>query len=52
MRIAFTMDDLSICPHLSLPHGYIPASVAESVVRALGHHKVNGVNAFANFLAA
>jgi len=48
MRIAFTMDDLPIYPHRALPHGYTPASVAESVVKAFGRHKVNGVYAFAN----
>jgi peptidoglycan/xylan/chitin deacetylase (PgdA/CDA1 family) len=48
MRIAFTMDDLPIYPHLALPDDYTPASVADSVARALERHEVSGVYAFAN----
>ena len=48
MRIAFTMDDLPVYPHLGLPEGYTPASVAESIIEGLDRHKVGGVYAFAN----
>ena len=48
MRIAFTMDDLPVYPHLGLPQGYTPASVAESIIEGLGRHKAGGVYAFAN----
>ena len=35
MRIAFTMDDLPVYPHLALPEDYTPASVAESIIEGL-----------------
>ena len=48
MRIAFTTDDLPIYPHLALPEGYSPASVANKIIRALDRHKIAGVYTFAN----
>ncbi len=48
MRIAFTMDDLPVYPHLALPEGYTPASVADRIIAGLDRHKVEGVYAFAN----
>jgi hypothetical protein len=35
MQIAFTMDDLPMYPHLSLPEGYTPALVAKSIIEGL-----------------
>ncbi len=48
MRIAFTMDDLPVYPHLALPEGYTPTSVADSIIEGLDRHKLEGVYAFAN----
>lgn len=48
MRIAFTMDDLPIFPHLELPDGYSPASVANGVMKGLERNNIDGVYAFAN----
>jgi hypothetical protein len=38
VRIAFTMDDLPVYPHLALPDGYTPALVADSVLKAFDRH--------------
>lgn len=48
MRLAFTMDDLPVFPHVALPDGYTPASVADKIGCALLRNDVAGVYAFAN----
>jgi peptidoglycan-N-acetylglucosamine deacetylase len=48
MRIALTLDDLPVYPHLSLAPGHTPASVAERVLEALARNEVGGVFAFSN----
>jgi hypothetical protein len=48
MRMAFTVDDLPIFPHLALPEGQTPQSVATKIIEALGRHGLTGVFAMAN----
>ncbi len=48
MRMAFTVDDLPIYPHLALREGFTPQSVVNKIIEALGRHSVTGVFAMAN----
>ena len=48
MRMAFTVDDLPVFPHLSLPDGHTPQSVAARIIDSLGRNGVSGVFALAN----
>lgn len=48
MRMAFTLDDLPVFPHLALPDGHTPYSVAARIIDSLGRNGVTGVYAFAN----
>lgn len=48
MRMAFTLDDLPVYPHLPLPDGHTPHSVAARIIDSLGRHGVSGVFALAN----
>ena len=48
MRMAFTMDDLPIYPHLALPDGYTPDGVARRIMQALDRHGLTGVFCMAN----
>ncbi len=48
MRMAFTLDDLPVFPHLGLPDGYTPRSVAAEIIAALERNEVSGVFALAN----
>ena len=48
MRMAFTVDDLPVFPHLELPDGHTPHSVAARIIEALDGHRVSGVFALAN----
>ena len=48
MRMAFTLDDLPVFPHLALPDGHTPYSVAARIINSLGRNGVTGVYAFAN----
>ena len=46
--MAFTLDDLPVFPHMPLPDGYTPYSVAADFVEAFSRNKVSGVFALAN----
>lgn len=48
MRMAFTVDDLPIYPHLALREGHTPQSVAVKITEALERHGLTGVFALAN----
>ena len=48
MRMAFTLDDLPVYPHLPLPDGDTPQSVAARIIDALDRNGVSGVFALAN----
>lgn len=48
MRMAFTIDDLPIYPHLALPAGHTPHSVAAKIIEALARHGMTGVFSLAN----
>ena len=48
MRMAFTLDDLPIYPHLELPIGYSPQSVATDIIHSLQRNGLSGVFALAN----
>jgi hypothetical protein len=48
MRMAFTLDDLPVFPHMPLPDGDTPQSVAARIIEALDRNGVNGVFALAN----
>lgn len=48
MRMALTLDDLPVYPHLALAPGHTPASVTDRTLDALARNEVNGVFAFAN----
>jgi len=48
MRMAFTLDDLPVFPHMPLPDGDTPRSVATRIIDALDRNRVTGVFALAN----
>lgn len=48
MRIALTLDDLPVYPHLALAPGHTPASVVDRMIEALARNRIGGVFAFAN----
>ncbi len=48
MRIAFTLDDLPVYPHLALAPGHTPPSVADKIIEAFARNEVNGVFAYSN----
>lgn len=48
MRMAFTLDDLPVFPHMALPDGYTPDSVATQIIGAFARNGVSGVFALAN----
>ena len=48
MRMAFTLDDLPVFPHLALPEGDTPYSVAARIIECLDRNGVSGVFALAN----
>ena len=48
MRMAFTLDDLPVFPHLPLPDGDTPYSISTQIIDALGRNGVTGVFALAN----
>lgn len=48
MRMAFTLDDLPVFPHMALPEGYTPQSVATRIIDAFARNGVSGVFALAN----
>jgi len=48
VRMAFTLDDLPVYPHLALPKGHTPHSVAARIIESLSRNAVSGVFAFAN----
>jgi hypothetical protein len=48
MRMAFSLDDLPVFPHMSLPDGDTPQSVAARIIEAFDRHGVSGVFALAN----
>ncbi len=48
MRMAFTIDDLPLYPHLALPAGYTPQSVATKILKSLDRNGLVGVFALAN----
>ncbi len=48
MRMAFTLDDLPVYPHLALPDGHTPHSVAALIMASLARNGVSGVFALAN----
>lgn len=48
MRIALTLDDLPLYPHLALAPGHTPASVAERLIDALARQRIAGVFALSN----
>jgi peptidoglycan/xylan/chitin deacetylase (PgdA/CDA1 family) len=48
MRMAFTLDDLPVYPHMALPDGHTPQSVAAQIIDSLGRNGVSGVFALAN----
>lgn len=48
MRMAFTLDDLPVFPHLALPDGHTPRAVATRIIDALARNGVSGVFALAN----
>ena len=48
MRMAFTIDDLPVYPHLALPAGYTPQSIANQIINSLERNGLSGVFALAN----
>lgn len=48
MRMAFTLDDLPVFPHMPLPDGHTPYSVATQIIDAFSRNGVSGVFALAN----
>ncbi len=48
MRMAFTLDDLPVFPHLPLPEGETPRTVAARILECLDRNGVTGVFALAN----
>lgn len=48
MRMAFTLDDLPVFPHMPLPEGYTPYSIAADILDAMARNGVSGVFALAN----
>ncbi|AXI53651.1 hypothetical protein C1J05_03235 [Sulfitobacter sp. JL08] len=48
MQMAFTLDDLPVYPHMALPDGYTPHSVATQIIGAFARNGVSGVFALAN----
>jgi hypothetical protein len=48
MRMAFTLDDLPVYPHMALPDGHTPQSVATKIIDAFARNGVSGVFALAN----
>lgn len=48
MRMAFTIDDLPVYPHLAYPPGHTPAGIAGAMLDALGRNGLTGVFAMAN----
>lgn len=48
MRMAFRLDDLPVFPHMPLPDGFTPHSVATRIIDSLGRNQVAGVFALAN----
>jgi hypothetical protein len=48
MRMAFTMDDLPVYPHLALPEDETPFGVAAKIMKALDRHGLSGVFCMAN----
>jgi peptidoglycan/xylan/chitin deacetylase (PgdA/CDA1 family) len=48
MRMAFTLDDLPVYPHMALPDGHTPQSVAAQIIDSLDRNGVSGVFALAN----
>jgi peptidoglycan-N-acetylglucosamine deacetylase len=46
--MTFTLDDLPVFPHMPLPDGNTPQSVAARIIDALDRHGVSGVFALAN----
>jgi peptidoglycan/xylan/chitin deacetylase (PgdA/CDA1 family) len=48
MRMAFTLDDLPIYPHMALPEDYTPYSVAAQIIDSFARNGVSGVFALAN----
>lgn len=48
MRMAFTIDDLPVYPHLAYPDTHSPKSVAAAMMEALDRHGITGVFAMAN----
>jgi len=48
VRMAFTIDDLPVYPHLALPAGYTPQSIATRIINSLERNGLSGVFALAN----
>jgi hypothetical protein len=48
MRMAFTLDDLPVFPHMALPDGHTSESVAARIIESLDRNGVSGVFALAN----
>lgn len=48
MRMAFTIDDLPVYPHLPYPSTHTPRSIASAIMQALDRHGITGVFAMAN----
>lgn len=48
MRMAFTLDDLPVFPHMALPDGYTSQLVAKQIIDAFARNRVSGVFALAN----
>lgn len=48
MRMAFTLDDLPVFPHMALPDSHTPYSIAAQIIASLDRNGVSGVFALAN----
>lgn len=48
MKLAFTLDDLPMFPHMPLPEGHTPASVAARILEGLDAAGIGGVFALCN----
>lgn len=48
MRMAFTLDDLPVFPHMELPDGHTPHLVATRIIESFARNGVSGVFALAN----
>lgn len=48
MRMAFTLDDLPVYPHLALPQGYTARSIGTQIINSLEQNNLSGVFALAN----